>query len=173
METHSGPHPDADSREPYDPREALADAEATRAAVADRLITPWWYHPALGAMLAAIVLVLALDLNVVARLVVAVACIIVTVALIIAYQRVTGLWVGVGSLGPRSIKWWGAYIALVIIVMVIAMGPSYTSLELPAWVPVLLAAVIFAGTVFLGRNMDEAMRGELRNGTASAPRVKK
>ena len=68
MESDTGPRP------AYNPRDALADVAATRSSVADRLITPWWYHPALGVILAALVLVGALDLHNAVRILVAVAC---------------------------------------------------------------------------------------------------
>lgn len=173
METHRGPHPDADSHEPYDPREALADAEATRASLADRLITPWWYHPALGAIMGAIVLVMALDLNVFVRLVVAIVCAAGIGLLVGTYQRVTGLWVDVRNLGSTSVRWWGAYLVMVVVLVGVAMVPSLTNWQIPAWVAVLLAVLIFVGTIILGRQMDEAMRAEIRSGAAPTPRAKR
>lgn len=34
--------------DPYSAHDALTDIDSSNAAIADRLITPWWYHPALG-----------------------------------------------------------------------------------------------------------------------------
>src|SRR5699024_12311806 len=68
------PAPGPTGRRPaYDPRDALADVAASRGSVADRLVTPWWYHPILGALIAAIVLVNALHLSNLVKIVVAVA----------------------------------------------------------------------------------------------------
>lgn len=163
MESDSDPRPD------YGPRDALADVAASRAFVADRLITPWWYHPALGAILAAIVLVAALDLNTIVRLVVSLACAVGIGLLVAAYQRATGLWVDIRNLGPVSVRWWLAYVVLVAVVVGTALVPSFTGIILPAWVAVLLTVVVFLGTVVLGRKMDVALRAEIRSGAATAP----
>ena len=42
-----------DEHTTYDPASALADAAQSRNALADRLITPWWYHPVIGVPLGA------------------------------------------------------------------------------------------------------------------------
>ena len=164
MESNSGPRPD------YDPRDALADVAASRDSVADRLTTPWWYHPALGAILAAIVLVAALDLNTIVRLVVSLACAVGLGLLVTAYQRATGLWVDIRNLGPVSVRWWLAYVVLIVVVVGTALVPSFTDVSLSVRVAVMLTVVVFLGTVVLGRKMDEAMRAEIRSGAATAPR---
>lgn len=163
MESNRGPRPD------YDPRDALADVAASRDSVADRLTTPWWYHPALGAILAAIVLVAALDLNTIVRLVVSLACAVGIGLLVAAYQRATGLWVDIRNLGPVSVRWWLAYVVLIVVVVGTALVPSFTDVSLSARVAVLLTVVVFLGTVVLGRKMDVALRAEIRSGAATAP----
>ena len=164
MESNSGPRPD------YDPRDALADVAASRDSVADRLTTPWWYHPALGAILAAIVLVAALDLNTIVRLVVSLACAVGLGLLVTAYQRATGLWVDIRNLGPVSVRWWLAYVVLIVVVVGTALVPSFTDVSLSVRVAVMLTVVVFLGIVVLGRKMDEAMRAEIRSDAATAPR---
>lgn len=163
MESHNGPRPD------YDPRDALADVATSRASVADRLATPWWYHPALGAILGAIVLVAALDLNNIVRLSVSLACAAGIGLLVAAYQRTTGLWVDLRNLGPVSMRWWLAYVVLIGVAVGTALVPSLTDVSLPVWVAALLTAVVFLGSVALGRKMDEALRAEIRSGAATAP----
>lgn len=163
METHDGPE------QPYDPRDALADVAASRTSVADRLITPWWYHPALGVILAAIVLVTAGDTHSVTRLTVVLASAVAIGALVNAYQRTTGMWVNLGNLGPTSLRWWIAYLALVVVIVGVAFLPSISDVTLPDWLPILLAATILVGTIVLGRGLDEAMRVDIRSGASIAP----
>lgn len=165
MESHNAPGAD------YDPRDALAHVAASRASVADRLVTPWWYHPALGAILAAIVLVSALDLHSIVRLVVSLACAVGLGVLVTTYQRATGLWVDVRNLGPVSLRWWSAYLVMIVVLVGTAMVPSFSDVTLSTWVAVLLATATFIGTVVLGRRIDEAMRAEIRSGDAAAPRA--
>ena len=167
MESHTGPRP------AYNPRDALADVAAARSSVADRLITPWWYHPALGVILAALVLVGALDLHNAVRVHVAVACAASIGLLVSAYQRVTGLWVDIRNLGPVSSRWWFAYLAMVVVVVGISLVPSFTDRGLPGWTTALLVVVILVGTIVLGRGMDAAMRAEIRSGAAPTPRAKR
>ena len=167
MESHNDPRAD------YDPRDALADVAASRNSVADRLATPWWYHPALGGILAAIVLVSAFDLNNIVRLVVSLACAGGIGVLVAAYQRTTGLWVDIRNLGPVSRRWWFVYLVLVITAVAIAMTPSFSSITLPTWVAIVLTAATFIGTIVLGRRIDESMRVEIRSGTATAPRARR
>lgn len=144
--TGSAPRHDSHDAGPYDPAAALADVDAARRSVADRLITPWWYHPALGVILAAIMLVAALDLHNLVRLPVALAGAVGIGLLIGAYQRTTGLWVDLRNLGPTA-----------------------TDRALPAWLAVLLAAVAVIATIVLGRRVDDAMRAEIRSGAAAIP----
>ena len=167
METHGGPE------QPYDPRDALADVAASRTSVADRLITPWWYHPALGGILAALVLVGALDAHNAIRITVALLAAISIGALVGLYQRTTGLWVDLRNLGPTSMRWWVVYLALVVVIVGISLLPSIADITLPAWGALLLAAVILFGTIVLGRRMDDAMRADIRAGASLAPRARR
>ncbi len=153
----------------YGPDEALADVTASRESVADRLVTPWWYHPILGALLAAIVLVSALDAATWIVLVVTVSCAVGMGILAGAYQRVTGLWVDLRNTGPRSRRWWLAYAAVVLITIGLAIAPSFTDVAYPVPVAVLIATVVLAATIILGRRIDTALREEIRSGSASLP----
>lgn len=159
--------------DPYDPTAALADVASARRAVADRLVTPWWYHPALGAILAAIMLVAALDLNNLVRLPVALAGAVGIGMLVGAYQRMTGLWVDMRNLGPRSRSWWLGYAAVILVVTVASLVPTASNEALPAWLALLLAAVALVATVVLGRRIDSAMREEIRSGTAPMPKARR
>ena len=154
---------------PYDPAAALADVDSARRSVADRLTTPWWYHPALGAILAAIMLVGALDLHDVVRLVVSLCGAIGIGLLVGAYQRTTGLWVDIRNLGPTSRRWWFAYAMIVLVVTGSSLLPTASDRALPVWLAVLLAAVAVIATIVLGRRVDDAMRAEIRSGAAAIP----
>lgn len=167
MENRSGPHAH------YDVRDALADVAASRAAVADRLLTPWWYHPALGAILTALVLVGALDMNNAVRIPVALVCAMAIGLLAGAYQRMTGLWVDFRHLGPVSRRWWIAYVVLTAAVVGTSLLPTFTALTLPTWTAILLAAAILLGTIVIGRRMDAAMRAEIRSGAATATEARR
>lgn len=153
----------------YGPDDALADVAASRASVADRLVTPWWYHPILGALLAAIVLASALDAATWIALTVTLSCAVGMGLLAGVYQRVTGLWVDLRNTGPRSRRWWLAYAAAVLITIGLAIAPSFTDIAYPVRVAVLIAAVVLAATIILGRRIDSALREEIRSGSASLP----
>ena len=166
----SPPRPTSHGPAPYDPTAALADVDSARRAVADRLITPWWYHPTLGAILAAIMLTAALNLSNIVRLPVALIGAAGIGLLIAGYQRTTGLWVDLRNLGPISRRWWLAYAAVVLVVLVISFWPTATDQALPLWLAIALAAVAVIAQIVLGRRIDDAMRAEIRAGTAVAPR---
>jgi len=69
----------------------MAHVEAGRSAAARRVTTPWWFHPLLGAALAA--MLAAFSLRGPAFAVVLVLALAAQVALFALYRRLTGLWV--------------------------------------------------------------------------------
>lgn len=166
---HQEPPASSEPTVPYDPRDALADVAASRNSVADRLVTPWWYHPILGLCLAAIVLVNALDLHNVVKLVVALTAAVSMGILVGAYQRLTGLWVDTRNLGPTSRRWWLAYVVVIFVVVGVPFLPAFTDQPLPTWLAIAFTAVAFIATVVLGRRIDSAMREEIRTGRATLP----
>jgi hypothetical protein len=140
--------------------EQLAIIAETRAAVADRLITPWWYHPALGLMLAGYTVGLSLGGTAVRFAAVALflaGCgVLVTV-----YRRRTGVWIS-GFDAGRASRWAKALGALAGVALAASWSIAYwTDLTWPVWC---LAAVAFAGAVLLGRRFDTALREQLRAG---------
>ncbi|MGA5301762.1 hypothetical protein ACPCHT_17670 [Nucisporomicrobium flavum] len=134
---------------------AIADA---RAAVADRLVTPWWYHPALGLLVGAYVVAFGIG-NSAARLAAGVCFAGGCVLLVKAYKRQTGVWVS-GLDAGRASRWAIAMGAMlgVIALAAVAIG-RYSDLRWPVWA---LAIAGFAGTVLLGRQFDRALRAQLR-----------
>lgn len=159
--THEGRDRDA-----YDPRDALADVADSRSAVADRLVTPWWYHPILGGLLAVLVLVNAIELPTVPALMIVILCAVGMGALAGAYKKLTGLWVDLRNTGPRSRAWWLGYAAIVAAAVIV---PLALDVRLSAWGGLLLAAAVFVITVILGRKIDSALREEIRSGAAPLP----
>ncbi|KUL27854.1 hypothetical protein [Actinoplanes awajinensis] len=138
--------------------EQLAAIADTRTAVAGRLVTPWWYHPALGLALAGYVLGLGLGGTPVSA-VFAMLFILVCLGLAHLYKRRTGVWVS-GFEAGRASRWAYAMGALVgVIVAATWATTAYTNLNWPVWA---LAATGFAGTVLLGRQFDAALRAQLR-----------
>jgi hypothetical protein len=138
--------------------EQLADIHQARAAVADRLVTPWWYHPALGALLAGYVVGISVGgtgVKIASGVLFAAA----VVALGDVYRRRTGVWVS-GFDAGRASRWAIALGALIGAVVLTAWATtSYTDLRWPVWV---LAVAGFAGTVVIGRRFDSALRAQLR-----------
>lgn len=153
----------------YEARAALSDVDSARQSLADRLITPWWYHPSLGVIIGAIVLTAALDTPNLVRLPVALAAAVGIGLLVGAYQRLIGLWVDMRNLGPTSRKWWLVYAVVVVIVVGLSLVPTATGDALPWWVATLLAVTAVVNTVALGRRIDSAMREEIRTGVVTMP----
>ncbi|GAB48873.1 hypothetical protein [Mobilicoccus pelagius] len=155
----------------YDPAQALADAGTSRQAAADRLVTPPWYHPVLGANLAVLVLAAALPLPTVTLVLVALGSMLVSAALIHRYQRLTGVWIGPAQAGPRSRLLWALYALAIAAAMAVAILVRAQQLPVGwAWVA---AAVSAVGTVVLGRRIDATLRDEIRGGRAAAPEARR
>src|SRR5699024_2802740 len=162
------PAPGPTGRRPaYDPPDGLAAVAGSRGAGADGLVTPWWYHPILGALIAAIVLVNALHLSNLVKIVVAVASAAGMGLLLSAYQRLTGLWVDMRHLGPVSRRWWLAYAVVVAVVVAVPLLPAFTDRALPLWLAAVFTGTAFVATIVLGRRVDAAMREESRAGRAA------
>lgn len=133
----------------------------TRAAVADRLVTPWWYYPALGLLIAVFVLAYGLG-NIGVALGGAALCAAGCGLLARAYRRLTGIWIsGFDAVG--SARRWAQAMGALAGVSVAAswVFGHYTDLSWLVWG---FAAVAGAGSVFLGYRFDAALRAQLRAG---------
>ncbi|WP_430782505.1 hypothetical protein [Actinoplanes sp. G11-F43] len=141
-----------------DAAEQLAAISDTRSAVADRLVTPVWYHPLLGLALAGYVIAIGLD-NTVVALAGGVLFVLAATGLANKYRQMTGIQVTGPGTG-RASRWAIAMGAMIGVVLLTAWATGrYTE----SWwqIPV-LAAIAFAGTVVLGRRYDAALRAQLR-----------
>ncbi len=145
----------------YGPDEALADVEASRVAIADRVVTPWWYHPALGIIQASLVLNIAFAKGVVSVLLTLLAVAGIGV-LVRVYTSRYGLWLGPDQLGPRSRRVFRAIVA--VTVAGLALGIAHTVGAAPSWVAILGAGITLVGTTVLGPRLDERWRDEVRAG---------
>jgi hypothetical protein len=139
---------------------ALTAVGQSRAEMADRLLTPAWYHPCLG-LLAAGVLVSAEAHSWwvfgSAMLVYAVGCGV----LISSYRKITGIWVSGLRTGPAG------RVSVLLLASLYAVAGLAALLDLGLGVRGAFAAggvAAFVLVVVLGRRFDEALRAELRAG---------
>src|SRR3954464_12004322 len=107
----------------------LAALQADRAALADRVLQPWWYDVALGLLLFGFLASYALD-----SLWVTFPALVLfgagLGALVSAYKRRTGVWV---STGARAMWAWGALVVFVLVpAFVLAEGFDQHWVMVPA-----------------------------------------
>lgn len=156
-DSSGAPGPAPSSRQAQD---VLAGLDADQALLAQRIVTPWWYHPVLGGILAVIVISYALLPLGYPFLAVA-AGLVAMVLLLRSYSRHYGVEV-TGWLGPRTRR---LQVAVGILVGACILSSSVIMLVgVSAWWALLPAAAVFSGVIVLGRRYDEAMRGEMARG---------
>ncbi|WP_273652133.1 hypothetical protein [Cellulomonas fimi] len=141
---------------PAEARDALAGLATDRATLAARVVTPWWYHPTLGAVVALIVCTQALPSP--ASLVLLPVALLGLPALVVLYRRRYGVWVSEPA-GPLSRRIYRALIVVLVLVFGALLVVKLTAVEY-RWV--LLPAVVgFVAAVVLGPWYDDAQRREL------------
>jgi hypothetical protein len=154
----TGPAPDT-GEGPVVDREAaaaqLAALQADRAALADRVMQPWWYDLALGLLLFGFLASYAAD-----SLWVTFPVMIVFFGglgvLVAAYKRITGVWVNAGR---RALIAWAALVLLVLVpAFVLAQGYGHH------WVMVPAGAVLGIAVIVMGRIWGRAYVEDLRQG---------
>ncbi|WP_168582600.1 hypothetical protein [Gephyromycinifex aptenodytis] len=150
--------------ESYDPTHALADAAAARESIAQRLYTPWWYHPILGLNAGALVLIVAFAAEGLLLAALGLASIGVSLALIRAYRRITGLWVELKQCGPGSRRLWGIYMVAVFAAAIPAFCVRFDLL--PSWCAWGAAVLIAIASFIIGPRFDGLLRDEIRDGSA-------
>src|SRR5450830_505522 len=141
-----------------DAERQLALIADTRARAADRLVTPWWYHVALGVLMGTLVLAVGLGFGT-WWYVVVVALVLVGEGVVVgAYRRVMRVWTTTWDAFPRWAIWIGFGVGLALVSAAAAVRLS-TVIVWPVWV---LAAVMFVHMVVLGRWTDAVWRARLR-----------
>ena len=151
MESHPG-RPDVT---PEDASTSLDLVDQARADLADRLVTPRWYHPILGLIEAA--LVASLGVPSPWRLILLVLGLAGLAAVVRAYTRSTGLGVG-----GDYLRLAGGWVAGLLGVILVAMA-AVLLLDQP-WVTVVAAVGALVATIVLGRRADAMVRIRLRAG---------
>jgi hypothetical protein len=131
----------------------LAALQADRAALADRVVQPWWYDVCLGLLLFGFLSSYAAD-----SLWVTFPALVVfgagLGALVAAYKRITGVWVDIDA---RSMAQWAAVVVLVLVpAFVLAEGFGHR------WVMVPAGAVLGVAVAVFGRRWGRAYAAELR-----------
>jgi hypothetical protein len=140
--------------EQLDAREALEAVAQGRREAADRLVTPWWYHPILGLLIGALIVVQGTH-SFVLKTAVPIAVLGGAGALIASYTRLTGLWVSGYRRGPAG-RWTVALVVGYLAAYGVAAGFGSLAASIPA------GAFVFVFTVVVGRGFDEALRREIR-----------
>jgi hypothetical protein len=135
----------------------LAALQADRAALADRVVQPWWYDVALGLLLFGFLASYAFD-----SLWVTFPAMVVFFAglgaLVAAYKRITGVWVNAGA---RVMVPWATLVLLVLVpAFVLAEGYGHH------WVMVPAGAVLGLAVMVMGRVWGRAYADHLRGGGA-------
>ena len=131
----------------------LAALQADRAALADRVLQPWWHDVALGLLLFAFLSSYAFDSLWVTFPALVLFCAGLGV-LVSAYRRITGIWV---SITPRALALWGA-VVLVVLVPALVLAQGYDQ----HWAMVVAGAVLGAAAAVFGRRWGRAYAAELR-----------
>jgi hypothetical protein len=140
------------------PLDAITEA---RVAAADRLITPWWYHPVLGLLIGGYLIVVTIG-GLLTRILAMLAFFAALWLLMTAYRRMTGVWIS--GFAPGAPKRWAyALGGLAVATMVI----SYACYQITGrlWPTLALAAVAAVGTIVFGRRFDADLRERLRAGS--------
>ena len=155
MESHESPH----DRTPDAAQAALDSLSTDRSALADHIVTPPWFYPALAAITTVIVAAPASPTPFVQLMVVAAAS-VALVFLVLAYQKRTGLAIS-RTAGPRSL---GVLIVLGALVAVLFVASLALALfEGKPWVAV-IAGLTYVTMLAGCRIYDRVYDTELRSG---------
>lgn len=138
-------------------RAALSGLDVDTARLADRVVTPWWYHPVLGTVVAVVALSPTLPPSATASVIAL--CVVVLVLLPAAYRRRYGVWVSEPA-GPRSRRMFRWVMASIVLGVV---GGAVLGMVAPVWA-VVPALLVLLAVVVLGRRYDEALREDLAAG---------
>lgn len=156
MENDSSSHDSSMPPTAPEARAALAGLRSDGASLAERFVTPAWYHPVLGAIVAAFVGAQAVP-GPLSMIVLALGA-VGLVGLVVAYRRRYGI-LATQPAGPRSKR---AIAVVVVVLMALMIGSVVIKFAgLPLWWVFVPAAIAFVATVVLGRRYDAVLRSEL------------
>lgn len=137
-------------------REALKSLNSDGAALSRRVVTPWWYHSALGLIVAGMIGSQVMP-GVASTMVVAL-CVVAIPVLTTTYSRRYGVTITQPA-GPRSKRL--LLMTLGVALVAVLGGVAIKLTGSSAWWIILPAVVAFVVTVILGRKYDDALRGEI------------
>ncbi|MCI9886929.1 hypothetical protein JT358_00450 [Micrococcales bacterium 31B] len=148
-------------------REALEAVTAARRSLADRVYTPWWYHSALGLLLAASVLGCGGVILGQYGYLLTFAVVLGSFGPMKLYTRITGVQLtsASASLVGRAAAWmlWGmvaAYGVGCLAAFILARDLGWT------WVAWVAAGEVFVAAIVFGRAYDYQLRRHLRSENA-------
>ncbi|MFI6506987.1 hypothetical protein ACIBCT_05225 [Streptosporangium sp. NPDC050855] len=129
------------------------------ARLAERVVTPWWYHPVLGLIVG--VLTGAQALPGVASFIVMALGIVAIPLLITTYNRRYGISITQPA-GPRGRRLSHTMLGVLVLAMLAALVVKFTGTA--PWWGLLPAAFAFGVIVVFGRRYDDVLRDELAHG---------
>jgi len=137
-------------------RAALSSLGTDRAKLAQQVVTPRWYHPVLGAIVALIICTQALPAP--ASVVLLPFALFALPVLVAVYRRRYGLWFNEPA-GPRSKRIMGALLVVLVLCFLTILPVKFT--DVGYWWVLLPATIGFVASVVLGRRYDDVFRDEL------------
>lgn len=144
---------------PREARAALDAVQQSKSDLADRVYTPWWYHPILGVLCGGLVTAATVGAPLAAVLGAVAAFGLGVAVLSKVYWRRIGVQV-TGYPGPRTRA--AAMIAVSVGLALAAVSAVLgLALDLP-WAAVAVGAAVAVLTVVWGRRFDAILRAELR-----------
>jgi hypothetical protein len=145
---------------PQEAQAALAAVDESRSDIADRLITPWWYHPVLGVLIGGLITVATIGVAFPTLIGVLAVYAVGVYLLMSAYRRKTGVWMNGFGGGPRARR---SLVLLFATTLLIAIAGSVFSMGLEIrWTAVLTGLAVALTMTFWGRHYDALLRAELR-----------
>jgi hypothetical protein len=108
---------------PSDAAAQLAALRADRAAMAERVVQPWWYDALLGLIVFGLISTLSIEVSWIKVLVIVV-CLAGMAGLRVVYTRLTGMWVRGDRKGPTRRAIW-VWLALYVLVLGLAAGAEF------------------------------------------------
>ena len=141
-------------------RAALSAIDAGRTAAAERLVSPLWYHPILGILVAGFLAALT-SRSIIITLIASPIFFAGVFALVSVYKKITGLWISGYNAGRAS--WWAVAMSVSLLIL---YGLAYAQVW-SAWAAAITAFI--AVNVF-GLLFDRTLRASLRAGTVAHSR---
>ncbi|THV37066.1 hypothetical protein [Glycomyces buryatensis] len=142
---------------PQEAQAALDSVQQSRSDIADRLYTPWWYHPALGVLVGGLVAAVTGGVHFSVLLVVYTAGL---VGLVYTYRRVAGVWINGYEAGPKSRRSLFRFVVVLLVIGIVGAAFSI-GMEL-RWFTPITGLVIAVYTTVWGRQFDKVLRADLR-----------